>query len=442
MTSSAPTPEFVQAVKEGLDRLYDYAGLNDHPLGRWLLSGAPPRGTSAAQVLRQRLIEAIERLNPGARVPMSARQRRFVRILELRYLEALPFREVMRTLALSQTQYHREQRRAIEMLASYLWDTVAVRAGAASPAPQTGRDSIDPAPGDAAAGHGTDVAADLGDDGVHLGAFLADISPIVNHLAAQFEATVRVDRWDEDLVIVTSRTALRYAVIETVGYLLDGARSGTLVLSAHGHPAGVDLRIGYQRPADRVPASASAQPADAKLEVAGRMMQSIGGALTVEDQGASALTVVLSVPSRRTVLLVIEDNPDTVQLIARYLSDQEYTVLSADSVEAGMKLAEAAVPDAILLDALMPHRDGWDALQLLRHHPATSDIPVIMCTILDQPLLAKALGATAFLKKPLTRSSLIQALEEVRAQHPGPMAEPRAAPGLPARSGSPSTPDR
>src|SRR6266536_3220374 len=125
MTSSAPTPEFVQAVKEGLDRLYDYAGLNVHPLGRWLLSDTPPRGTSAAQLLRQRLIESIERLNPGARVPMSARQRRFVRILELRYLEALPFREVMRTLALSQTQYHREQRRAIEMLASYLWDTVA-----------------------------------------------------------------------------------------------------------------------------------------------------------------------------------------------------------------------------------------------------------------------------------------------------------------------------
>src|SRR5689334_13560990 len=104
--SGAPSTEFVDAVKDALDHLYDFSKLNHHPLARWLLPDRLPRGVSAAQTLRQRLIEAISRVTSDNRRPSSARQSRAFRILQLHFVDAMPYREVMQTLALSQAQYH------------------------------------------------------------------------------------------------------------------------------------------------------------------------------------------------------------------------------------------------------------------------------------------------------------------------------------------------
>jgi adenylate cyclase len=65
---------------------------------------------------------------------------------------------------------------------------------------------------------------------------------------------------------------------------------------------------------------------------------------------------------------------------------------------------------------MMPERDGWDLLQALRHNPATYDIPVIICSVLRQHELALALGAAAYLSKPISEHSLLQALAELHEQ--------------------------
>jgi hypothetical protein len=122
--SETPTAAFVDALKDALDHLYDFARLSSHPLAHWLLPDEPPRGVSRAHALRQRVLDAIESMNPGGRLQPSAPQRRAYRLLDMRFVEALPYREVMRTLALSQPQYHREQRHAIQTLAICLWQTL------------------------------------------------------------------------------------------------------------------------------------------------------------------------------------------------------------------------------------------------------------------------------------------------------------------------------
>ena len=67
-------------------------------------------------------------------------------------------------------------------------------------------------------------------------------------------------------------------------------------------------------------------------------------------------------------------------------------------------------PDLILLDVMMPGVDGWVVLQRLKSHPATANIPVVMCTIVDEPKRGFALGATDFLTKPVDRSRLASVL--------------------------------
>ena len=59
----------------------------------------------------------------------------------------------------------------------------------------------------------------------------------------------------------------------------------------------------------------------------------------------------------------------------------------------------------------MPHVDGWEILGRLKQHPATKDIPIVVCTILAQQELALSLGASGFLRKPVSRQAFLSALD-------------------------------
>ena len=65
---------------------------------------------------------------------------------------------------------------------------------------------------------------------------------------------------------------------------------------------------------------------------------------------------------------------------------------------------------AVLLDIILPGRDGWDLLQLMEANQATSRIPVIVCSVFSEPEIALSLGATGYLQKPIARRQLIDAL--------------------------------
>jgi CheY-like chemotaxis protein len=67
----------------------------------------------------------------------------------------------------------------------------------------------------------------------------------------------------------------------------------------------------------------------------------------------------------------------------------------------------------VLLDVMMPEVDGWELLGQLRQNPATSHLPVVVCTILPQEELARSLGANAFLQKPISRDDFLRVLDEL-----------------------------
>jgi CheY-like chemotaxis protein len=67
-------------------------------------------------------------------------------------------------------------------------------------------------------------------------------------------------------------------------------------------------------------------------------------------------------------------------------------------------------PDAIVLDIMLPDIDGWELLSNLKEHPASRDIPVIVCSVIRERNLAAALGATACLHKPFQHHEFIAAL--------------------------------
>ena len=98
-------------------------------------------------------------------------------------------------------------------------------------------------------------------------------------------------------------------------------------------------------------------------------------------------------------------------LFRRYLVGTNWQVIGAANTEEARSLIADTCPVAIVLDLLIPKEDGWEFLLSLRNDTATHDIPVIICSVLEQPALALSLGATAYLPKPVTQQELLRVLK-------------------------------
>jgi CheY-like chemotaxis protein len=144
----------------------------------------------------------------------------------------------------------------------------------------------------------------------------------------------------------------------------------------------------------------------------GRLEIASGLAASRDADPGLAFSARVTLPlAEQAIVLVIDDNADTLQLFQRYLSGGRYRFVGAQNAEEGLALAEGFAPHVIVLDVLMPEQDGWTVLGRFREHPKTRDVPIIVSTILPQEHLALTLGAAEFIRKPVNRTTLLAALE-------------------------------
>lgn len=112
------------------------------------------------------------------------------------------------------------------------------------------------------------------------------------------------------------------------------------------------------------------------------------------------------------LVLVVEDDIPTSELLTIHLTDAGYRVAHAyDGIEA-IKKAKELQPFVITLDIMLPKKDGWEVLQSLKSDPETRDIPVIIHSIIDNRELGFALGAADYLVKPVDKETLLGKLRE------------------------------
>jgi len=110
-------------------------------------------------------------------------------------------------------------------------------------------------------------------------------------------------------------------------------------------------------------------------------------------------------------VLVIDDNADALRLMQRYAAGTRYRVLGAQDWRGALDIARETSPQIIVLDVMMPDIDGWDLIGRLQHHPLTSNVPIIVCSVLAQEELALSLGARDYLRKPITPERFVSALD-------------------------------
>ncbi len=139
------------------------------------------------------------------------------------------------------------------------------------------------------------------------------------------------------------------------------------------------------------------------------------------DEVAEAIPEHVEAPEGPCVL-VVDDDAAQRDLLTRFLERQGFAVRSAADGQAGLALARAIRPTAILLDVEMPRMDGWSMLHAVRSDPDLAETPVVMVSVLHEESLGFALGATDYVTKPVDWEHLKEIIRRFRA--PGADGEP------------------
>jgi DNA-binding response OmpR family regulator len=133
----------------------------------------------------------------------------------------------------------------------------------------------------------------------------------------------------------------------------------------------------------------------------------------------------------RPLVVVVEDDRRSADLLTVYLESAGFEVESAHDGRSGLDAIGRLLPVGVILDIRLPQLDGWDVLVELKADPATASIPVIVVSMLDERAEGLSLGAAEYLLKPVRREELLSALARV-----GVRSEPRAVEAPPLGSES------
>lgn len=355
------------------------------------------------------------RSHPDDNISRNDRAWRPYRILAHRYVDGFGVEEIMGELHISLRQFQRDHRKGMLAVANVLWRCWQH------------------------AGHDADVhkpakqGEGLKEEVSRLGLKLehADLSVLVESVLGPGRALARrygvwldirpprapVYAWVDLALAKQALLGVLNAFVATRPSRVEIAWRGTLKESL------VDLSIEPPLLDDGTGASREVMR---RLGSAGELMHAQGGQLETmgRDQHLAGVRLSLS-RARNARILVIDDNDRLLQLFERYLVAEGFRFGGVTSAHAALEAVERDVPGVILLDVMMRDVDGWQLLQRLRANPHLHDVPIIVCSVLDDPELAHALGAQCFLKKPVSQEEVLAAVREalgassLGARHPG-----------------------
>jgi len=397
----SPPAGFVKQVKDALEHLYDFPYLQRHLLAQESEPNTEHPGEMPGQWLRRGLIAAIEALNPGLGIAFRAPHARLYNLLHLHYVEGMTIQEAAHELGISVRQTYRDLRRGEESVAAMLW----------------ARRPTSP-PQEPHATQLSSVQAEMAQLETHarptdVRALLQRAQEAVGRMASQRAVSLHAEIPPEPVIVSADPVVAQQVLINLLSHAVRQAQPGTLHLALtaamESRPAGEERAV--------VTLCYFPEPGVADAPVVGpvvaQLADRLGWTVRQEDQSGSLRTVALYMTAHGPTVLVIDDNEGLVGLLERYLTDQTCRVMAAASGREGLRLAREVTPDAIVLDVMMPEMDGWELLQRLRAHPQTATIPVIICSVINDPELAYSLGVSLFLPKPVSRDDVLGALCQV-----------------------------
>lgn len=410
----AATAAFQHAVRAALLHLYDNAFLQNHPLTATWAGATPGDRLTHVQDLRRVLLDSIERLRPQSAAHGDAA--RAYAVLTYRCVDGLTIEDIEHKLGLSRRQTYREFNKGVEAVTAQLQDLLGTRTGAVTPPAPASPAPLPPDPLSRRELAEAELAR-LGKAARCEAVLLADVVSGVCHLLeARLQRrcmVVALAGLHDAPPVLADRTLLRQALLNLLSYALDVLPEGSgLTLTAAPLPGAVSLHLRQQIP-DTGGGDGSA-PTHARegvaLTVAHSLLAAQNASLQLDETAPQWAAEIILPAAQTPTILVIDDNRGLIELFQRYLAGHRVVVVGAESGDAALALLQQLTPQAIVLDVMMPHQDGWEVLQRLRAAPGLADTPILICSVLREHDLALTLGASDTLIKPVSQPALLDAL--------------------------------
>ena len=128
-------------------------------------------------------------------------------------------------------------------------------------------------------------------------------------------------------------------------------------------------------------------------------------------------------------ILVVEDEPDIVEVVSYNLRQAGMAVEAAEDGETALEMAERSQPDLIILDLMLPGMDGLEVCRLLKQRVSVRDIPVLMLTSKAEEvdrIVGLELGADDYVVKPFSPRELVLRVKAILRRAAGPPGEAEA----------------
>ena len=121
---------------------------------------------------------------------------------------------------------------------------------------------------------------------------------------------------------------------------------------------------------------------------------------------------------KEPVVLLVEDDQSSADLIVAYLEGSGYAVAVVADGAAALTAVARTEPVAVILDIQLPGVNGWAVLRAIKEDPRTADVPVVVTSVLDEKARGLSLGAAAYLVKPVSRIDLLATLDGLTPAYP------------------------
>jgi CheY-like chemotaxis protein len=381
---------FRERLADAYEHLYDIPSLRSHAL-----LDLVPAGTDSkmrAWQLHQLLLKTIGEIAPGAQAPPHSKEWRRHRLMQLRYVECMPVQNAADELAISRRQFYRVHDEAIGAVADMLLNAVLPPAQVQPP------DRLELLRSEAARVTRRAFASP------------AEIAykaiEVLEPVCSQRSVSISVENLPQTLVFTVDAVLLRQLLLALLDYLIERVSHTTISLAVPQH-SGSGLSI-------RVAAGISDVDIE-RISVFEDMADVCGVVLDAVHEGPRLIGFDVQMPDAvaARAVLVLDDNIDMLELYDRYLSPLGFSICLASTPEQAYAYLERTAPIAIFLDVMMPVQDGWDVMQRLLHHPESRQVPIVICSVLQQRELALSLGAAAFIQKPFSQKTLLSTLQQL-----------------------------